>query len=47
MKEGIKVNLIYYMKPNAVAYSQYRFVPNKAAGLTKAGLSLISQSVRL
>ena len=40
-------NLLDYIELNVVAYSQYDwFVPNTAAGLTKAGLSRINQSIK-
>ena len=42
-KEG---NLLDYIELDAVAYSQYDwFAPNTAAGLTKAGLSRVNQSI--
>ena len=43
---GSKGNLIYYIEPDDVAYSQADwFCPNVAEGLTQAGLSRINQSI--
>ena len=39
-------NLLDYIELDAVAYSQYDwFAPNKASGLTQAGLSRVNQSI--
>ena len=45
-ERGSKGNLISYIEPDDAAYAQADwFAPNKANGLTKAGLSRINQSI--
>ena len=44
--KGEKGDLIYFIEPDDAAYAQADwFAPNKANGLTKAGLSRINQSI--
>ena len=44
--KGEKGDLIYFIEPDDAAYAQVDwFAPNKANGLTKAGLSRINQSI--
>ena len=42
--EGIKGNLIYFIKPDTLDHYDW-FAPNKASGLTQAGLTHINQSI--
>ena len=46
--KAIKGDLISYIRPDLVAATQYDwFAPKTAAGLTKAGLSRINQSIEV